>query len=105
MPDRRTALPVLLVAAGLFMSASALAAAPGQISVHGVLRTTGGAIAADGAYKATFAIYPVAKAGKATWSEGPVDLYALGGRFSYTLGLTKALDAKVVATMKEAWLG
>lgn len=92
------------LAVGLWLTAAgASAAVPTTMQFEGTLRAAGGGAAADGAYKLTFALFDVEKAGTALWSEGPVDVALAGGRFSYSLGKTKALTAQVLG-LKGVWL-
>ncbi len=80
-------------------------ATPATLALEGVLTSTGGAAAADGAYKLTIALYDGEKAAKPAWTEGPLDVQVSGGRFTLALGASKALDGATLAGLAAPWLG
>ena len=61
----------LLIAVGLLVAGTALAAVPTIAPVEGVLQAAGGTAAADGAYDLKFALYLADVGGAAQWTEGP----------------------------------
>jgi subtilisin-like proprotein convertase family protein len=89
----------------LLATGPAIAAVPVTITVHGLLSSGAGGVAADGNYSLTFALYDTKVGGKAAWQEGPVTISAAGGRFMHALGTGSPLAAKQLAAMKSAWLG
>ena len=89
----------------LLTASELLAKSPTTLVVHGVLRSNAGqGLAPDGAYDVTFRIYDQPKGGVAAWSEGPVKIDVVGGRFAYTLGSVKPLGAKLFVGLDDAWL-
>ena len=109
-PSRRSRfLSILAVSAalsaGTWTSSPAQAAVPNTTLVEGLLTSTGGGAAADGDYQLTFAIYPAASGGTATWTEGPLSVTVKGGVFSQTLGASKPLTPQTLAGLGSAWLG
>ncbi len=101
---RAWATSAALVAA-LAAPAIASAAVPTTSTIEGVLLSSGGAPAADGDYDVTFAIYADDTTKTASWSEGPVKVTVTGGRFSYALGSSKALDAATLAGLATPFFG
>ena len=93
---------VLLVAA---LASPLAAAVPATSQVEGVLRAAGGVPAADGAYQLTFALYDGLLAKSPVWTEGPVEVQVVGGRFGHALGSSKALDAAVLGGLAAPYLG
>ncbi len=92
----------LFVALAVLLGAMpALAVVPSTSSVEGVLTTASGGPAADGNYVLSFAILD-AQAGKAVWSEGPVNVASKGGLFGYALGSATPLTAGVLSG--DRWL-
>ncbi len=102
---RRVARLVAMVAVAAVMAPAAVLAVPAQTTIEGVLSSTGGVPAADGAYKVSFAIYGAQTGGTAVWSEGPVDVQVSGGRFHHRLGSVKPLDATALAALTTPFLG
>ncbi len=80
------------------------AAMPAGVLFEGALTSSGGP-ATDGDYKLGFAIYADAKAATPLWSEGPLVVSVIGGRFQVELGATKALPAVLLAAESTATLG
>ena len=74
------------------------------VLAEGVMTSSGGAPAVDGAYDVTFSVYAGKDAPNAAWTEGPVKVTLAGGRFSYAIGSSKAIDAAAF-TAADAWLG
>ncbi len=100
----------LRVASALALLTVALTAVPAQAAplrtwFEGALRSTTGGPAADGDYDLTFSIYDGKAAQSAAWSDGPVKIKVAGGQFAWLLGSGKALDAKVLAGLKDPWIG
>ncbi len=91
----------LVVLAG----APALAKAPATVAVEGALHAAGGGPVADGSYAVTFAIYDKEQGGTAVWSEGPVNVKTIAGRFAHALGSLKTLDTGKLAGLPAQWLG
>ena len=89
--------------AACLLLATAASAAP-TLQVEGVLLSTGGAPAVDGDHDLTFSLYTAKDAQSAAWSEGPVKIKVLGGRFGHALGSAKPIDAAFFVGA-EAWLG
>ncbi|MCB9740725.1 MAG: hypothetical protein H6747_15785, partial [Deltaproteobacteria bacterium] len=79
-------------------------AVPGEFQLDGVLLSTGGAPAADGDYDVTFGLYAAATGGSAVWTEGPVKVKVVGGRFSHALGSSKAIGPNDLGDGNR-WLG
>ncbi len=103
----RLGLAVVALAAtfALLAPPSVAAAVPGSMAVEGILVGAGGAPAVDGSYKVTIALYAAASGpGAALYTEGALDVAVTGGRFSFALGATKALDPAVLAG-GDRWLG
>ncbi len=91
------------LAAAVLLAPVSLSAAPQTVAVEGALTGTGGAPAVDGVHKLTFALYAGEKDAQAAWSEGPLDVQVVGGRFHVGLGASKPFDlAKLGAA---GWLG
>nr|MBP46957.1 hypothetical protein [Myxococcales bacterium] len=74
-------------------------AAPGYALFEGTLQTNGGGPVSDGNYGLTFHIHD-GKAVKAAWSEGPVWVTVLQGRFAHSLGSKTPLPWATLAAMK-----
>ncbi len=87
------------------LAAPVQAAAPGSALIEGVLQSTGGAPAADGDYAVTFSIYASATEQAAAWTETAAKVTITGGRFSYALGSSKAIDGAALAALGGQWLG
>ncbi len=90
-------IPAALAVATLLLASPAMSAVPTTMNFEGTLRATGGGPASDGSYKLTFALYDVAKGGKALWSEGPISVALSGGHFHHALGSNKAIPASVTS--------
>ncbi len=103
-PHRALALAAALLCASL-ASQDATAAVPVTLTVQGALSSGAGGVAADGNYSLTFALYTTKLGGKAAWQEGPLTLTVAGGQFQHALGAATPLSAKLLAGLKEAWLG
>ena len=95
----------IVLGLGTVLALPARAAVPPSTMLDGALVSAGGAPAADGDYAITFAVYPAATGGTASWTEGPVNIAIKGGRFSWALGSKTPLDAAQLAGLAEAWLG
>jgi cysteine-rich repeat protein len=80
-------------------------ASPATVAFEGVLHSAGGGPAADGAYQLTFAIYADAKAVDPAWTEGPVEIVVVGGRFATALGASKPLPGVALAGLAAPHLG
>ena len=98
-PSFRLALALALVTV---LALPALAAVPKTTLVEGVLMSAGGSPAADGSYTIKVAIYPDALTKTATWSEGPLKIDVVNGRFTALLGATAPLDAKALGSLPAA---
>ncbi len=105
IPMRGKRAAILAAAICALFAVDASAAVPTTSTIEGALTSAGGGAAADGSYSMTFSLYTALGAKTATWTEAGVKLDVKGGRFAYALGTTKALDAKVLAGMAQAWLG
>jgi cysteine-rich repeat protein len=103
-PPHATGLAALAVAL-LLAPIAGLAATPTTLQLEGALLAAAGAPAADGDYALGFALYASEGAKAPAWAEGPVQVKVAGGRFSATLGASKALDGALLAGLAEAWLG
>ena len=101
---RTVTLVGLACLAALVAPAVAFAEPVQTVLAEGVLTSTGGAPAVDGAYDVTFAVYAGKDAANAAWSEGPVKVTLVNGRFSYAIGSSKGIDAAAF-TAADAWLG
>ncbi len=99
------ALALATLAAGALWSSPSEAAVPGTALIEGALLSSGGSPAADGDYDVTFSVYATESDGTAAWSEGPLKIKVLGGRFTHALGSGKALDAKALEGLAAQWLG
>ncbi len=86
-------------------SAMAAAAVPKLTTLEGVLLGAGGGPAVDGTYDVNFALYPAASGAAAFWSEGPIKVPVVNGRFAAALGGVKPLDVAAIAAAPAAWLG
>ena len=84
--------PLVLLACLLALSSTAIAAAPTTTLIEGVLTSAGGAPAADGSYDVTFRAYATATDAQAGWTEGPVKVEVVSGRFQHELGSKVAID-------------
>jgi hypothetical protein len=80
------------LALALPLTAAPAQAAPPTALIEGVLTAAGGAPAADGDYDLTFRVYGAPGDAAAVWTEGPVKVAILGGRFQHVLGGKVALD-------------
>ncbi len=96
---------LLWLVACLLPSAIAAAAVPKLTLIEGVIFSAGGVPAVDGSYDASFALYPAASGATAFWSEGPLKIAVVGGRFSVALGGQKPLDVAAIAAAPAAFLG
>ena len=105
IPMRGKRAAILAAAICALFAVDASAAVPTTSTIEGALTSAGGGAAADGSYSMTFSLYTALGAKTATWTEAGVKLDVKGGRFSYALGTTKALSAKILAGMAQAWLG
>ena len=85
--------------------ATPAAAQPQTALVDGVMMSAGGGAAADGKYMMTFGIYAVPSGGNPAWVEGPVEVAVIGGRFQYTMGVSKAFNLANLAALAKPWLG
>ncbi len=94
----------LLIAVGLLVAGTALAAVPTIAPVEGVLQAAGGTAAADGAYDLKFALYLADVGGAAQWTEGPAQIVVKAGSFSWQLG-SKAAIPQTVLAQGSLWLG
>ncbi|MBI5609207.1 MAG: proprotein convertase P-domain-containing protein [Deltaproteobacteria bacterium] len=94
-------LPVLAALIAGLLSTAATASVPSTASIHGALTSAAGGPVADGNYALTFSLLD-AQAGKAVWSEGPVNVATKGGQFSYALGGTVPLAPAVLTA--DRWL-
>ena len=99
-------IPAAAIALLLALSPTpATAKTPTTLMVHGVLyASAGGGVVADGTYNMRFSIYSQPQGGIEAWSEGPVKVDVIGGRFAYNLGSVQPLSAKLFAGLPEAWL-
>ncbi len=103
-PRRRALIAILALMATHGAAAVAMAAVPTTALIEGALLSTGGSPAADGDYDVTFSVYATEADGNAAWTEGPVQLKIVGGRFTHALGSAKALDAKALEALAAQWL-
>ena len=88
----------------LLLSASASAAVPKTVQIHGAVRAVGGGPVSDGGYESVVSLYDQEQGGSAIWSEA-MTLTVKGGAFSALLGLNKPLNAKVFEVAAATWLG
>ena len=103
-PNPRTILAAAAIAA-LCLTDIAHAAMPKTVQVAGVLHTSSGGPATDGNYNLTFALYAKALGGTAVWTEGPVSVKTVGGRFQHALGALQPLDTTKLVAQPGLWLG
>ncbi len=89
----------------VLLSASAFAVAPAAMRLEGVIMGAGGAPVPDGDYDLVLALYAASTGGTAVWSEGPVKVKVMGGRFDVVAGATKPIDALALAALAEAYIG
>ncbi|MEY3012737.1 MAG: hypothetical protein RIT45_1472 [Pseudomonadota bacterium] len=78
------------------------AAGPSAVALEGVLQSNAGP-AADGTYAVVARLWTAESGGSAVWTEGPLQVEVVGGRFSLALGEKVPLTATVVA--QGGWLG
>ncbi len=83
----------------------ASATPPGHLQVAGTLGAAGGGAVSDGAYKLVFSIYDGETSKDAKWSETAAQVAVIGGRFRYTLGVSKPISATLLAALKAPHLG
>ncbi len=95
------ALLAAVASALLALPTLATAAVATTANIEGLLTAAGGGPVSDGAFILNFSLLDGA-AGKAVWSEGPVQVNAKGGLFAYALGGKTPLSATLVDG--ERWL-
>lgn len=101
----RALLACLAVAAALLAAPEpARAAVPGLMAIEGVLRTTDGGPAVDGAYELKFALYAAETGGAPVWQESTITVAVKGGLFRTALGEKAAIDPKITAN-GSLWVG
>jgi cysteine-rich repeat protein len=96
---------LVLAGALLVVPLSAIAAAPTTVLFEGVLSGAGGAPAADGDYKLTFALYAKKGDANALWSETVAAVKVVGGAFSHALGSATPVPDAVWKGAGEGFLG
>ena len=96
---------VALAAVFCLPASEAAAKVPETLAVQGALMAPGGGAVVDGSYTLKFALYGEQAGGVAVWTEGPLNVSVVGGRFSLALGTLQPLPAKTVAGLAVAWLG
>lgn len=87
------------------VAAPAFASVPNKVSIEGLLQSSGGGAAADGAYKIVFALYKDAAGGAPIWTETADPVGVKGGTFAYLLGTATPLDPTVLANLPAVYLG
>ena len=89
----------------LLAPTAAFAVAPPAVQLEGLISGAGGAPVPDGDYDLTLALYAASTGGAAVWSEGPVKVKVVSGRFGVVAGATKPIDALALAALAEAYVG
>jgi len=105
MPGQRRAVFAVLTSILLAGAASAWAATPQQLMVHGLITANGGGPVTDGGYALTFALYADSKAVNASWSESAGSIQVKAGQFVHALGSVKALPTALLAGLAAPELG
>ncbi len=100
---RRTLLFLLLCAVATY-SLAAHAATPGEVAIHGQLRTVAGD-ALTGAHSVTVRIYASAGASSALHTETFPAVTVTSGRFKVGLGSLQALPPALFDTYSDLWVG
>ena len=93
-----------LLALCLLLATNVAAAFPQHVLFEGALTASNGP-ATDGVYKLKFAIYPDTKANSPIWSEGPISVQVVAGRFTVDLGTQNPLPALALAAEATPALG